>query len=184
MPKYYSLNLVQIPTCHGSLACDYDKERRGGEGRGEQREGEVAETQLPCWLRLRGDGRPQWRSAQARSLPELPVDPVKYHRKKSSSDGGETQHLLHLLHLLYLLYAKQFQLIHQNGVWLNESGKALGLITKYIHIARCFRPLSQNSEYHNSESTLSQWSPVQRMNLDVGGLLIVSMHSNRTQILT
>lgn len=30
MPKYYSPNLVQIPACHGSLACDYDDERRGG----------------------------------------------------------------------------------------------------------------------------------------------------------
>lgn len=30
MPKYYSPNLLQIPTCHGSPACDYDEGRWGG----------------------------------------------------------------------------------------------------------------------------------------------------------
>lgn len=30
MPKYYSTNLVQIPTCHGSLGCDDGSGRTGG----------------------------------------------------------------------------------------------------------------------------------------------------------
>lgn len=78
MPKYYSPNLVQIPTCHGSLAYDYDNERR-------RREVGAVGAQLPCWLRkprLRGDRRPRWRSAQARILQELPV---KYHSKITQS---------------------------------------------------------------------------------------------------
>ena len=65
MPKYYSPNLVQMPTCHGSLACDYDNERQrkgGGSGgntaamlikeaEAERRREAAATTELPVKCR-------------------------------------------------------------------------------------------------------------------------------------
>lgn len=88
MPKYYSPNLVQIPTCHGSLACDYDSERRGSGGRGR---GRHTAAMLIKKAELRGDGRPRRRSARVRIVTELPVDPVK--RRGGVKNGDLMEHL-------------------------------------------------------------------------------------------
>ena len=100
MPKYYSPNLVQIPTCHGSLAYDYDNERR-------RREVGAVGTQLPCWLRkprLRGGGRPRWRSTQARILQKLPL---KYYSKKKNKPKAFIWHWHKTLPQPELLYVKK-----------------------------------------------------------------------------